>query len=215
MKNKDSSFSSPAISLSTPQRILKAALNEFATHGLGGARMARIARQAGVNKALLFYYFSSKENLYQEVMHQALSIVVPQLQQALLEAREPKELIELLPRIYIQFTLKHPEFIQMILFELIREPQAMAKMMANALESYQPSPPLEIKKKINEWGAKGLLNENNPAQLALNLLPPMLFTPILAPVVEALFQEKLMGSPHFSSQRIESLTKFFKNGVLP
>jgi TetR/AcrR family transcriptional regulator len=48
----------------TRSRILDAALGEFSTHGLAGARTDRIANSAGVNKALLYYYFESKENLY-------------------------------------------------------------------------------------------------------------------------------------------------------
>lgn len=48
----------------TRSRILDAALNEFAAHGLAGARTDRIAQAAAVNKALLYYYFDSKENLY-------------------------------------------------------------------------------------------------------------------------------------------------------
>jgi TetR/AcrR family transcriptional regulator len=48
----------------TRTRILDAALSEFAAHGLAGARTDRIAQAAGVNKALLYYYFDSKENLY-------------------------------------------------------------------------------------------------------------------------------------------------------
>src|ERR1700757_4793276 len=46
------------------ERILDAALSEFAAHGLAGARTERIAGAAGVNKALLYYYFESKEKLY-------------------------------------------------------------------------------------------------------------------------------------------------------
>ena len=45
-------------------RILEAALAEFAAHGLAGARTERIATAAGVNKAMLYYYFDSKEKLY-------------------------------------------------------------------------------------------------------------------------------------------------------
>jgi len=45
-------------------RILDAALTEFSSYGLAGARTDRIAQAAGVNKALLYYYFDSKENLY-------------------------------------------------------------------------------------------------------------------------------------------------------
>jgi TetR/AcrR family transcriptional regulator len=51
-------------SAETRGRILDAALREFAAHGLAGARTEAIAAAAGVNKALLYYYFDSKENLY-------------------------------------------------------------------------------------------------------------------------------------------------------
>src|SRR5215469_6280147 len=51
-------------SAETRQRILDAALREFAANGLAGARMESISTAAGVNKALLYYYFDSKEKLY-------------------------------------------------------------------------------------------------------------------------------------------------------
>ena len=51
-------------SADTRARILEAALSEFALHGLAGARTERIATAAGVNKALLYYHFDSKEKLY-------------------------------------------------------------------------------------------------------------------------------------------------------
>src|SRR5947199_10639785 len=51
-------------SADTRGRILDAALSEFALHGLAGARTERIASASGVNKALLYYYFDSKEKLY-------------------------------------------------------------------------------------------------------------------------------------------------------
>lgn len=52
----------------TRERILGAALREFAAHGLGGARCGEIARRAGVNKRMLFYCFGSKEALYREIL---------------------------------------------------------------------------------------------------------------------------------------------------
>lgn len=51
-------------SAETRSRILEAALREFSALGLAGARMDQIASAAGVNKALLYYHFDSKENLY-------------------------------------------------------------------------------------------------------------------------------------------------------
>ena len=52
----------------TRDAILEAALNEFATEGLAGARTDHIARAAGVNKALLYYYYEDKETLYGAVL---------------------------------------------------------------------------------------------------------------------------------------------------
>src|SRR6267154_6175383 len=53
--------------------ILKAAANEFSEHGIAGARTDSIARAAGVNKALLYYYFKDKETLYGSVLDNAFS----------------------------------------------------------------------------------------------------------------------------------------------
>ena len=51
--------------------ILAAARDEFAEHGLGGARMDRIAERAGLNKRLIYYYFDDKEQLFRAVLEQA------------------------------------------------------------------------------------------------------------------------------------------------
>ena len=53
---------------SAPARILEAATAEFAARGYDGGRIEAIARRAGVNKALLYYYFDSKGALYEAVM---------------------------------------------------------------------------------------------------------------------------------------------------
>jgi AcrR family transcriptional regulator len=56
----------------TKARILDAALDEFATHGVAGARVDRISAAAGCNKNLLYVYFGSKENLFMTVLEQHL-----------------------------------------------------------------------------------------------------------------------------------------------
>jgi AcrR family transcriptional regulator len=54
----------------SPDRILAAAATEFAERGYAGARVDRIARRAGVNKAMLYYHFRSKEGLYRTLLRQ-------------------------------------------------------------------------------------------------------------------------------------------------
>src|SRR6266700_7941368 len=53
--------------------ILQAAAQEFAEHGIAGARTDAIAREARVNKALLYYYFKDKETLYGAVLDNAFA----------------------------------------------------------------------------------------------------------------------------------------------
>lgn len=60
-------------SADTKAKILEAALQEFSLNGLAGARTDRIATVAGVNKALLYYHFNSKENLYRAALEMAAS----------------------------------------------------------------------------------------------------------------------------------------------
>ena len=57
----------------TRAAILRAALEEFSHEGVAGARTDEIARRAGVNKALLYYYFKDKEGLYAAVLEQVFS----------------------------------------------------------------------------------------------------------------------------------------------
>src|SRR5712691_3718047 len=57
----------------TRAAILKSALEEFAHEGVTGARTDEIARRAGVNKALLYYYFKDKEGLYAAALDQVFT----------------------------------------------------------------------------------------------------------------------------------------------
>ena len=56
----------------TRDRILAAALAEFSAEGFAGARVARIARRARINKRMLYHYFGNKEDLFREIFDRKL-----------------------------------------------------------------------------------------------------------------------------------------------
>jgi AcrR family transcriptional regulator len=60
----------------TKAKLLEAALTEFATHGIAGARVDRIAAKAGCNKAMIYAYFGSKEELFDEVLKIQIAMVL-------------------------------------------------------------------------------------------------------------------------------------------
>jgi TetR/AcrR family transcriptional regulator len=68
-----SGSSSPRNPEATRRRILAAALAEFASKGISGARVDRIAVRAKTNKRMLYHYFGSKDGLYRAVLNQRLS----------------------------------------------------------------------------------------------------------------------------------------------
>src|SRR5258705_3863248 len=71
--------------------ILKAAVREFAEEGVAGARTEAIARSAGVNKALLYYYFKDKEALYRAVLEQVFGGVRAAIHDAVSQPLSPRE----------------------------------------------------------------------------------------------------------------------------
>jgi TetR/AcrR family transcriptional regulator len=77
----------------TRRALLQAALREFAQEGMAGARTEHIARAAGVNKALLYYYFQSKEGLYGAVLDEVFSGLRRKLDPVLDQPRPPREKI--------------------------------------------------------------------------------------------------------------------------
>jgi AcrR family transcriptional regulator len=77
--------------VATKAAIVAAALAEFAELGLAGSRIDEIARSARVNKALLYYYFESKEHLYQGVVEQMFVAMTDALRGALETPAGPRE----------------------------------------------------------------------------------------------------------------------------
>lgn len=77
--------------VATKAAIVAAALEEFAGLGLAGARIDEIARAARVNKALLYYYFESKEHLYEGVVEQMFVAMTDALRGALDTPDGPRE----------------------------------------------------------------------------------------------------------------------------
>jgi TetR/AcrR family transcriptional regulator len=57
----------------TRERILSAALQEFAANGFAGARVDAIARRAAINKRMLYHYFGNKEHLFREVLRRKIA----------------------------------------------------------------------------------------------------------------------------------------------
>lgn len=98
-----------------PERLLEAALAEFARHGLGGARTGTIATRAGVNKQLIHYYFHSKTGLYDAAVQHAAEAVAGQMARLPLVGLTAVERLRRLVLGQFIFLLEHPDHTAVLL----------------------------------------------------------------------------------------------------
>ena len=94
--------------------ILAAATLEFAEHGLAGARVDRIAERAGLNKRLIYYYFTDKDNLFTSVLEAVYSGIREAEEGLRLKELEPIEAIRKLTDFTWRYYIEHPEFITLL-----------------------------------------------------------------------------------------------------
>jgi len=98
----------------TRAAILAAATAEFATHGLGGARVDRIAQVADTNKRMLYYYFGDKEGLYLAVLEGAYERIRSEEQKLKLDDLDPEAGMRALCAFTWQYFVAHPEFMSLL-----------------------------------------------------------------------------------------------------
>jgi AcrR family transcriptional regulator len=94
--------------------ILLAARGEFSEHGLGGARMERIALRAGLDKKLIYYYFAGKDALFGAVLEQVYVDIRDAERRLNLADTQPADAVRRLVEFTWNYYLAHPEFIQLL-----------------------------------------------------------------------------------------------------
>ena len=91
----------------TEESILKAANEVFQTKGLDGSRMQEIADKANINKAMLHYYYRSKQLLFDAVFKKAFSLLAPELNAILNDDSSVEEKVQNFLKDHPRLKLKH------------------------------------------------------------------------------------------------------------
>lgn len=105
----------------TRPQILAAAAEEFAAKGLAGARVDTIAEASGCNKAMLYYFFKSKEELYVEVLENAYADMRRHEQELDLGHLKPVEAIRKLVEFKFDYLERHPLLIRLLIGENLND----------------------------------------------------------------------------------------------
>ena len=149
-------------------RILEAAKQEFATHGLAGARVDRIAAKAGANKRMLYYHVGNKEELYLTVLEGAYEKIRAEERTLDLEHLNPPRAIERLIEFTWNYFLRNPEFLALLNTENL----AKARHLKHSTKvKTMHSPFVEMIRTVVRRGVAGgdFVVEVDPVQLYISI----------------------------------------------
>lgn len=191
----------------TQQRILDAAEQEFARHGLNGARLSAIADLAQVTTASLHYYFENKENLYKAVLQRPIDEVQSTLGQLNFDGLSPEEALKQIIRIAIANEAKNPQR-QMLWFQEASQNQGVYFKECNVLSLH------EYLLKILEQGmAEGYFRPLKPMLALTHILSVCLFYFTVHENWKHLTPDVDRLSPEMIEEHIKEATSFILAGI--
>lgn len=165
--------------ISTENHILDSAKNIFQRKGMEGSRMQEIADEAGINKALLHYYYRNKQLLFEAVFKSAFLLLAPQLNNVMNANTTLFEKINSFCNNYVSFIIKHPYLPNFIIQELNRNPD----FITNLIDKKHFPSLTKFKLQVLENIEKGAIKPIDPNQLFINLISlnilPFLAAPLL------------------------------------
>jgi len=168
--------------------ILDAAMEEFALHGIAGARTDAIARAAGVNKALLYYYFKDKEAVYQAVLDHVFTglrdTVVPRLEGDL----SPRDKVLDYLGAYFDYIAANPRFPRVVQGEWIRSGSDRIGQMKQVAQTYFRPIYQKLGEVLREGIASGEFRPIDPMHFVPSMVAVILFYFSAAPVMKTLLK---------------------------
>lgn len=195
---------------STEERILSAAKKIFVLKGMSGARMQDIADEAGINKALLHYYFKNKEQLFEMIFMEAAAKLFPRINKIFDSDQPLFEKIENFCEEYITIVTENPFLPLFVINEINQDPDYFLKKVWAGQSKPNPAKFLE---QIDREVKKGTIKKINPVHLLMNLISMTIF-PFMA---KPMFQKNLGISEtqfrHLMEQRKKEIPAFIIDAI--
>lgn len=113
----------------TEEKIFESATEVFVERGMDGARMQDIANRAGINKALLHYYYRTKDHLFNAVFEKIAEQLFKRFAPVFNENATLEEKIRFFYREHITFLQKNPRLPAFLLNEINRNPARVKKLI--------------------------------------------------------------------------------------
>ncbi|HMX39342.1 MAG TPA: TetR/AcrR family transcriptional regulator [Saprospiraceae bacterium] len=196
---------------SAEQKIFDAAHEIFLQKGMDGAKIQEIADRAGINKALLHYYYRSKEKLYEAVARAILSKAVPAVRQ-IIENEQPLE--EKIPRFidfYITLISRNTFIPLFIITEVNKHPE---RFFDHVLPPELPKPTIFFQQ-VEAEVAAGRIRPVKPQHLIVNTIAMCVFPFVGKPMIRILLGMSTGEMDAFMKERKAQVTEFVLASLRP
>ena len=203
----------------TEQRILDAAHVVLLKRGTAGARMQEIAEEAGVNKALLHYYFRSKDQLAAAVFRRAAGQLFPAILQVVSSDLDLETKVRRVVDIELDHLLQRPYLPAYILSEINhhadRIPQFLSALAGTSPENIRGMVMNKVRSQIAERVASGAMTPIAPEEFLINLLSLCIFPFAARPLYMAIAGFDEPAFRQFIERRRTTLPAFFLRALRP
>jgi|SRR5687768_2787866 len=210
---------SPSRDGETEQRILDAAKVVFIRSGTAGARMQEIAEEAGVNQALLHYYFRSKERLSEAVFRETAGKMFPAIIQILGSDVPITEKIDRIIDTYLTTMSRAPFLPGYIISELHHHPERITQLLGtvaggNIADAVRPAFE-KLEHQIAAEVRAGRMRRINASQFFVNLISLCVFPFAARPMLRAALGLDDDGFAKFIDQRRKDLPIYIRGAIQP
>jgi AcrR family transcriptional regulator len=192
------------------ERILAAAKKVFTTKGMAGARMQDIADEAGINKALVHYYFRDKDKLFEVVFLAEAQKFFPKIN-AIFNSDAPLfEKIENFVTEYIDEMQENPYLPWFVMNEINRDPDQFMYKIWGKDNLPKPGKFLE---QIETEIKKGTIKKINPLHLLMNLLSMTIFPFVAKPMLTRNLRLSEIQFKQIMEQRKKEIPEFIIDSI--
>lgn len=197
----------PELQNETEQQIIEAATDVFLEKGKSGARMQEIADRAGINKALLHYYFRSKILLYQRVFASQAKILFSGMLEAMVVGQDLRSGLYGFVDRYMDIVAGNPRLISFIMWEIREGGEEMSRILKEKFQEmgFQSVPLLEVLRTGKTTSGNPI---PNPEQFFLSLMGMCIYPFIARPLLTRVVPELRPEDPDFLTARKQHIMAF-------
>ena len=202
----------------TEQRILDAAHAVFIRRGTAGARMQEIADEAGVNKALLHYYFRNKDRLSLAVFQRVAAAVFGRVAQVLTSDVELEDKVRGIIAIYLDQFAKTPYAPAYVISEVNLHPERAGQFL-EMISKTSGASPLDLvamlQRQIDARVRAGTIRPIDADQFFTNLVSLCVFPFAAKPLLSAVLRLDEGGFQDYIERRKTALPQFYLDALRP